>query len=73
MTITGTCYFVSFKLACRYYADIVGSNWYDPKMSALVESKIADGSICIGMPPMKPNQLISRIDGGTRYALVDSD
>jgi len=68
----GTCYFVSFRLACRYYAD------YEPGISrseleAVVQRKIDEGQIHIGLPPIKVGQIISRIDNGTRYALSEYD
>lgn len=69
--IIGTSYFVSFKHACRYYAEYEKLNWYDPTLGKIVQNKINEGQIHIGMPPMKPGQLISRIDGGNRYALTD--
>jgi hypothetical protein len=71
MTTYGTSYFVSFKHACRYYAPQEGLNWYAPELSAIIQRKIDEGGIHIGIPPMKAGDLISRIDGGTRYAITE--
>ncbi len=68
--IAGTSYFISHFHARRYYADYEGLRYYDPACYELVDRKIAEGQIHLGMPPMKPGQRISRIDGGNRYALI---
>jgi hypothetical protein len=59
---TGTSHFVSKAAALRYFA-------YENATMASIERKIAEGSIHIGKPELKPGQRLRVIDGGTRYAV----
>jgi hypothetical protein len=70
MTTIGTSYFVSHAAAVRYYRE------YEPGMTRehvrrIVDHKVADGSIHIGKPELKPHQKLSLIDNGTRYAITE--
>lgn len=65
----GTSYFVSFDKACDYYRT------YEETSSAAVASvvsKIAEGSIHIGKPALKPGERLLVIDNGTRYAIEEA-
>jgi hypothetical protein len=67
----GTNHFVSFSKACVYYSDYEEDATLGDIMS-LVNSKIADGSICIGKPDLFPGEALVLIDDGTRYAIEEA-
>lgn len=58
----GTSYFVSAAAAKRYFA-------YEGATREDIDRKVAEGLIHIGKPTLKPGQLLSVIDNGTRYAI----
>lgn len=63
-TITvGTSHFTSFAAAVRYWHD------YGCKI-ADVNRKISEGLIHIGKPALKAGDVLTVIDGGTRYAIM---
>ncbi len=62
----GTSYFVSLSAAKRYYKD-----YGDDEAS--VRRKVAEGSIHIGKPPLKPGQRLFLLDGGKRYGIEEVD
>lgn len=66
MTIIGTSYFVSLAKAASYYRDYEGGDGY-----AAANRKVSEGSIHIGKPDLKPGQVLTVIDNGTRYAIVE--
>lgn len=66
MTILGTSYFVSYAMACKYYA-LQGDD------RQAVKRKIKEGEIHIGFPPVRPGDNIVIIDNGTRYAIQHPD
>ena len=68
MTTYGTSYFVSTAAAIRYYRDYEGDN-----ARAAVQRKLTEGEIHIGKPALKPGQVLSIIDNGTRYAITEPD
>jgi hypothetical protein len=70
MTTFGTSYFVSERHARQYYAEYEGLNSDNPKMREIVQLKVQEGLIHIGMPPLEPGQFVSRIDRGRRYAIT---
>lgn len=59
---TGTCHFVSKNHALIYFR-------YENATAADIDRKIAEGLIHIGKPDLKPGELLSIIDDGTRYAI----
>ncbi len=69
---TGTSYFVSRAAAVRYYADYESGTRSGKRFQAehAVDTKLAEGSIHIGEPPLKPGETLSVIDAGTRYAVT---
>ncbi len=64
----GTSYFVSRSAAVRYYKDYEGSI-EDSKRA--VATKLREGSIHIGKPPLKPGERLTTTDGGKRYMIVE--
>ncbi len=64
---TGTCHFLSFNSACKYYEEY--HEFEDVK--ECVQYKINNNEIVIGLPILKPGQSLEIIDGGTRYATVE--
>jgi hypothetical protein len=64
-SVWGTSYFASKGAAIRYYKPY----GYDKEA---VESKIRQGEIHIGRPPVKPGQTLKLIDGATRFAIVEN-
>lgn len=62
----GTSYFVSRSAAIRYYKDY-GDN------AASVDTKIREGSIHIGKPPLKPGDVLMTTDGGKRYMIQSAN
>lgn len=65
-TTWGTSYFVSRAAAIRYYKD------YEDDPKAAVERKLRAGEIHIGVPHLKANETLLRIDGGKRYAIREN-
>lgn len=64
----GTCYFRSMIDAVRYYCDYEpGYSWRE--VAFLVEEKVRNGDIHIGMPPLKDGETCFLIDKGTRWAV----
>jgi hypothetical protein len=61
----GTSHFVSRDTAINYYRGY----GFDAKA---VDQKIADGEIHIGKPKLNPNEYLTVIDNGARYAIVMS-
>ena len=62
----GTCHFVTFESAIRYYAA------YCPQGTrAYVRKKVNEGEIAIGAPRLKPGQRLIFIDDATRYAIIE--
>lgn len=61
----GTSYFTSLSAAIRYYKDY-GDD------AASVRSKIRQGSIHIGKPPLKPGERLGTTDGGKRYTITEA-
>ena len=59
--IYGTSYFRSYAHAVWYYR-------HQYKRS-LVAEMLRDGSIHLGMPPLKEGETCFLIDGGTRWAI----
>lgn len=66
MTTYGTCHFVSLEAAWEYYS----AYEQDPKRA--VRTKLREGSIKLGAPPLKPGQRLSIIDNHTRYAITEA-
>jgi len=62
----GTAHFVSKRHAIRYYRNY---NYEGDDGTAAVERKLAEGSIHIGKPALKPGERLLTIDNGTRYAV----
>lgn len=60
----GTSYFVSKQAALKYYA-------YERATMVDINRKIDEGLIHIGKPELKPGQILSIIDDGTRYAVQE--
>jgi hypothetical protein len=58
---TGTCYFPFFESAVRYYQQYNISSSQET-LRLYVQSKIKDGEIKIGDPPLKENQEKKLID-----------
>jgi hypothetical protein len=70
-TLYGTSYFVTERDAALHYRDYCESM---SESRALVKIKIADGEIHIGAPsPLKPNERLTLVDGGRRYAIIIED
>ena len=65
MQYYGTHHFVSLQGAHRYYADY-GLGFKD------VERKIQEKEIAIGPPQVKEGQRLTLIDGGRRYAIIET-
>lgn len=70
MTRWGTSHFVNMDLAIKYYwpyahtyADVV----------RLVERKLAEGEIHLGLPEVKAGQRVVVIDEGTRYGIEETN
>lgn len=63
----GTNYFVSRALAVKYYSA------YESDPERAVERKLADGEIHIGVPHLRSDERLLRIDDGTRYAIQETD
>jgi hypothetical protein len=59
----GTSYFVSRDAAIRYYKRY-GEDEHG------VASKLFNGEIHLGEPPLKPGETLNVIDDGTRYEIV---
>ena len=66
----GTSYFVSKSAAARYYKDYEGDL---ESAKHAVETKLREGSIHIGRPPLKAGQRLSTTDGGKRYMIVEEN
>jgi len=64
----GTSYFVSHAAAVRYYRAYEGAG-----AKRAVERKLSEGSIHIGKPALKPGEVLSVIDNGTRYQIREAD
>lgn len=67
MTI-GTSYFTSESAAIRYYRDY--ENGSTVAATRAVATKLREGSIHIGEPPVKLGERLSIIDDGARYAIT---
>lgn len=64
-TTYGTCHFVSYQAAVAYYKA------YEQDPYRAVLTKLDEGSIRIGKPPIKPGQTLTIIDDGLRYAITE--
>ncbi len=64
----GTCYFVSFDAACKYYSPQEQTT--RKHLRAIVAVKLCEGLIHIGVPHLKEGEVLSIIDRGTRYAIT---
>lgn len=65
----GTSYFTSESAAIRYYRDY--ENGSTMAAARAVETKLREGAIHIGEPPLKIGQRLAIIDAGTRYAITE--
>ena len=63
MTTTPVDFFVDERAAIRWGRD----NGLAPDT---VRTKIANGEIGLGPPPLNPGQGLTTVDGGARYAVV---
>lgn len=66
MTTIGTSYFVSFDAAVKYYRD------YEEFPASAVATKLEEGDIHIGKPPIKPGEKLSLNSEG-RYVITTKD
>jgi hypothetical protein len=67
MTTIGTSHFVSLADAASYYRDTMpGADGY-----RTARRKLDEGEIHIGPPALKDGELMTFIDGGRRYAIVE--
>lgn len=64
----GTSYFVSHAAAVRYYRATEGKD-----AAGAVERKLAEGQIHLGKPDLKPGEVLTVIDNGTRYAIKEAE
>lgn len=67
----GTSHFVSKSAAMRYYKDYNPGNTRED-MRRIVDRKLSEGDIHIGPPALAANEVLSTIDGNTRYAIAVS-
>jgi hypothetical protein len=66
-TRVGTCHFVSIADAASYYRDTYpGEDGY-----RAARRKIDAGEIHIGKPTLKEGELLTTIDEGRRYAIIE--
>lgn len=67
MTIIGTSHFVSLADAASYYRDTFpGEDGYKA-----ARRKLDAGEIHLGPPALKAGELLTLLDGGRRYAIVE--
>jgi len=64
-TTLGTSYFISGEAAIRYYSD------YEHNPIQAVKRKLAEGSIHIGQPILKPRQTLSINREEGRYFITE--
>lgn len=57
----GTCNFVSYQAAFRYYSD-----YHYPNTAKALDRMLQEGEIRIGPPTAKPGERVIIINGGTR-------
>lgn len=70
--LIGTCYFPTLNHAARYYRDYEpGATWKE--VCAIVKTKVDEGLIHLGTPPLKSGQRLRFTDSGLRYAIEESN
>ena len=67
--IVGTAHFPSTRAAEAYYRTQDCTT--DRQARQLVATKIAEGLIHIGPPPLKEGERLTLIDGNRRYAIIE--
>lgn len=70
MTRIGTSHFVSMDKAIKYYRSY--ARMY-AEVVRLIERKLAEGEIHLGLPEVKAGQRVVVIDEGTRYAIEEGE